>query len=100
MAAVVLEFVSRQVEERSDIADGKREAIAAMFHSLSHLTGADKFLADIPASEAGLCELIELLYAEREHIGEEAFAAAHQVVRHALRQVLDQELKIAGKAEG
>jgi hypothetical protein len=42
--------------------------------------------------------LIERLYAEREHIGEEAFVAANRVVRRALRQILDQELKVAGKA--
>lgn len=100
MAAVILEFVCRQVEERSDIGEGKHEAIAAMFHDLSRLAGADQILGGIPTTEAGLCELIERLYAEREQIGEEAFVAANRVVRAALRQILDQELKIAGKAEG
>jgi hypothetical protein len=98
MAAVILEFVSRQVEERSDIGKGKQEAIAAMFHDLSQLAGADKIVGDSPMTEAGLCGLIERLYANREHIGDEAFVAANRVVRRALRQILDQELKVAGKA--
>ncbi|MGO9607644.1 MAG: hypothetical protein ACLQAT_30300 [Candidatus Binataceae bacterium] len=100
MAAVVLEFVSRQVEERTDIAESKQAAIVAMFHDLSQLADADRIVGDGPATEAELCHLIERLYAQREHVGEEAFAAANHLVRRTLRQLLDQELKIAGKAEG
>ena len=51
-------------------------------------------------SEDGMCELIEHLYAERGSLGEETFAAANRRVRQALRQLLDQELKVAGKSEG
>jgi hypothetical protein len=71
-----------------------------MFNDLSQLRGANQIAGDSPATEAGLCRLIEHLYDEREHIGEEAFAAANQLVRRTLRQLLDQELKIAGKDEG
>jgi flagellar biosynthesis/type III secretory pathway protein FliH len=99
MAAVILEFVSRQVEERSDIAEGKQEALAAMFRDLSRLAGADRLVEGGPASEAELSQLIERLYAERSQIGEEAFSAANRLVRQTLRQLLDQELKVAGKAE-
>lgn len=49
--------------------------------------------------EARLGRLIEWLYTEKDHLGPETFAAANQKVRAALRQLLDQELKIAGKAE-
>jgi len=100
MAAVILEFVSRQVEERSDIAEGKQEALAAMFRDLSRLAGADGLVGGGPASEAELSRLIEQLYAERARIGEEAFTAANRLVRQTLRRLLDQELKVAGKPEG
>ena len=100
MAAVILEFVSRQVEERSDIAEAKHEALAAMFRDLSRLAGAGRLLGSGPATEAELSQLIERLYAQRAQIGEEAFTAANRLVRQTLRQLLDQDLKVAGKAEG
>lgn len=100
MAAVILEFVSRQVEERSDIAEGKQEALAALFRDLSRLDGTARLAGSGPATEAELSLLIERLYAERERIGEQAFTAANRLVRQTLRQLLDQELKVAGKAEG
>jgi hypothetical protein len=100
MAAVILEFVARQVEERGDVAAGKQEALTALFGELSRLSGTDRLIGGEAASEAGLNQLIERLYAEREGMGEEAFAAANRLVRQALRRLLDQELKIAGKSEG
>ncbi|MBM4258289.1 MAG: hypothetical protein FJ147_20635 [Deltaproteobacteria bacterium] len=100
MAAVILEFVSRQVEERRDIDQEKQQTLNRLFHDLS------AFLADkTPSSasetdyEARLCRLIEWLYNEKERLGPEAFATANQKVRAALRQLLDQELKIAGTTE-
>lgn len=98
MAAVILEFLSRQIEERGDIAEGKALAIAEMFEGLSRLPDGSQFIADTPANEAGMSELIRHLYAVREQIGSEAFDAANAVVRQALRKLLDEELKIAGKA--
>lgn len=98
MAAVILEFVSRQVEERSDIAEGKHEALATLFCNLSQLSGSDRLLGGGPASEAELNRLIEQLYAQRAQIGEESFIAANRLVRRTLRQLLDQDLKVAGKA--
>lgn len=100
MAAVILEFVSRQIEERSDIAEGKQEALAALFRDLSRLDGTARLAGSGPATEAELSLLIERLYAERERIGEQAFTAANRLVRQTLRELLDQELKVAGKAEG
>jgi hypothetical protein len=100
MAAVILEFVSRQVEERSDIAAGKEDALAALFGDLAQLAGTGALVGGEPASEMGLSRLIERLYAERGRIGEEAFVTANRLVRQTLRRLLDQELKIAGKSEG
>ena len=100
MAAVILEFVSRQVEERSDIASVKDQALRALFEDLSTLLG-DTILAERPgeATEARLCRVIEQLYEERGRLGEELFTAANQRVRQALRELLDQELTVVGKRE-
>jgi hypothetical protein len=100
MAAVILEFVSRQVEERHDIDDEKTRTLNNLFHDVtSLLAGKDPAIADTPDQEARLGRLIEWLYAEKDRLGPETFAAANQRVRAALRQLLDQELKIAGKAD-
>jgi hypothetical protein len=100
MAAVILEFVSRQVEERQDISEEKTRTLNELFQDLSSLlTGKEPAVSSIPDQEARLCRLIEWLYSEKDRLGPEAFAAANQRVRAALRQLLDQELKVAGKAE-
>lgn len=100
MAAVILEFVSRQVEERSDIAMGKEQALRALFADLSRLLdGKEVLQRNGEEREARLCQVIERLYAERNRLGEEVFTAANRRVRQALRQLLDQDLKVAGKRE-
>lgn len=100
MAAVILEFVSRQVEERSDIAMGKEQALRALFADLSRLLGGKELVERKGEErEARLCQVIERLYAERNRLGEEGFTAANRRVRQALRQLLDQDLKVAGKRE-
>lgn len=100
MAAVILEFVSRQVEERSDIAMGKEQALRALFADLSRLLdGKEVVERNGEEREARLCQVIERLYAERNRLGEEVFTAANRRVRQALRQLLDQDLKVAGKRE-
>jgi hypothetical protein len=99
MAAVVLEFVARQVDERSDIATEKQAALHGLFQDLLRLPEGKSIAGSSAETEAALCGLIERLYQNREVIGEEAFLAANRRVRQALRQLLDQELKIAGKAE-
>ena len=100
MAAVILEFVSRQVEERGDIAQGKEQALAALFEDLSKLL-SNQPLEDREgeSQEARLCRVIEQLYAQRSRLGEDVFTTANQRVRHTLRQLLDEELKVAGKQE-
>ncbi len=95
MAAVILEFVARQVEERADIEQQKKSALDALFHDLANLADSSRSGDDKSEGELRLCHLIEWLYERRANLGEEAFAAANQRIRHALRQTLDQELKIA-----
>ena len=99
MAAVILEFVARQVDERSDIAAGKAQATANLFAELEQLSGASRIASEVAPNEEGVSQLIEQLYAQRQELGEEAFGAANRAVRHALRQLLDQDLKVAGKGE-
>jgi hypothetical protein len=53
---------------------------------------------DAAGGEARLCRVIEWLYAERESLGPGRFAAANGRVRRALRQLLDEDLKVAGTA--
>ena len=100
MAAVILEFVSRQVEERRDIDEEKQQTLNNLFHDLSAvLPGHPPPSSSEADYEARLCRLIEWLYSEKDRLGPEAFATANQHVRAALRQLLDQELKVAGTKE-
>jgi len=100
MAAVILEFVSRQVEERSDIVNAKEQALRALFTDLSTLPNDAALTKRNEATEeARLCQIIEQLYQERERLGEALFLTANQRIRQALRQLLDQDLKVAGKKE-
>lgn len=98
MAAVILEFVSRQVEERHDIEMEKARALDALFRDVSAVLAQE----DLPTGsadddEARLCRLIEWLYAEKDRLGPDVFAAANTRIRQALRQLLDQALKVAGQ---
>lgn len=100
MAAVILEFVSRQVEERRDITAEKDTILRKAFGDLSTiLSGQPLPQEENVDNETRLCQLIEWLYAEKDRLGVEAFNAANQRIRTALREVLDQELKIAGREE-
>jgi hypothetical protein len=95
MAAVILEFVARQVEERGDVERGRHSALAAAFANLARIPGVEPLIEhDGPPDAAQLSTLIERLYAERARLGESTFAAANKRVRSALRELLDQELKI------
>ena len=96
MAAVLLEFVSRQVEERSDIARGKERALGELFGDLPKLLSGQSLEGDDKEDqESRLCRVIEQLYVHRSQLGEEIFAAANTRVRQTLRQLLDEELKVA-----
>jgi hypothetical protein len=100
MAAVILEFVARQIEERSDIDEQKHTAMLELLRDLSRLPGVNRLVRGDELNEEGLSKLIQSLYAERGRLGEETFAAANGRVRQTLRKLLDTELKVAGKAEG
>ncbi|SRR6266404_6833406 len=100
MAAVILEFVARQVEERSDIDEQKHAAMLELLRDLSRLPDVNRLIGGDELNETGLNKLIERLYAERGRLGEETFALANRRVRQTLRKLLDTELKVAGKAEG
>ena len=99
MAAVILEFGARQVEERSDIEEQKHAAMLDLARDLSQLPGVNQLVRGDELNETGLNKFIEHLYAERGRLGEETFAAANRRVRQTLRKLLDQELKVAGKNE-
>jgi hypothetical protein len=99
MAAVILEFVARQVEERSDVEEQKHAAMMELMRDLARLPQVAKLVRGDHLSEAGLCDLIEHLYSQRAALGEETFMAANRRIRETLRALLDAELKIAGKAE-
>ena len=100
MAAVILEFVARQIEERSDIDEQKHTAMLELLRDLSRLPDVNRLVRGDELNEEGLSKLIQSLYAERGRLGEEPFAAANRRVRQTLRKLLDTELKVAGKAEG
>jgi len=101
MAAVILEMVARQMEERPDISIATSETIANLFASLRKFDGLAARLERIEENEAGLNQLIEGLHADRGALGEKIFTEANQQIRTALRRILNQELKVtAGKAEG
>jgi hypothetical protein len=101
MAAVILEFVARQVEERSDLEQAKARALDELFADLPALLGGRALPPhDDAGAEARLCRVIDWLYAERSRLGPEIFTAANARVRRALRQRLDEDLKVAGKAVG
>jgi hypothetical protein len=97
MAAVILEFVSRAIEERSDVTDAKKRAIDALFAEVGEIG-----LVSPPGAldgESRLAKLVEALYADRERLGETRFTAANQRVRRALRELLDEDLKITSSEE-
>ena len=97
MAATILEFVARQIEERGG-SDSKKEAVLeALFDDIGKL-GLPAGIASAGSREAAaLSDLISNLYQARSVIGEDAFAAANLRVRRALRDLLNFDLEIAGK---
>ena len=98
MAAVILEFIARQVDERTDIATETEKELANLFREIQRSAGGERLVGGEAPSEAALCSLIERLYGARERLGEENFNAANRLVRASLRRLLDQELKISGKS--
>ncbi|HTR60441.1 MAG TPA: hypothetical protein VMH37_01990 [Candidatus Binataceae bacterium] len=98
MAATILEFVSRQIEEGGASESKKTAIIDALFDDLPKLGLPGRVAPGLSRDEAGVSELIERLFAVRGEIGETAFESAHQRIRKTLRQLLDLQLTITGKS--
>jgi hypothetical protein len=100
MAAVILEFLARAIDERSDVAEAKKRSIERLFADIRELgvvTPAE--MQGGSDGESRLAKLIEALYADRERLGEARFTTANQRVRQTLRDLLDEDLKITSSKE-
>jgi len=97
MAATILEFVSRQIEERGTQAE-KTTIIGKLYDDLVGLDLPVRIIAGDTRDEASLSGLIERLYSARGEIGVSMFETANRRVRQALRELLDLEHAITGKS--
>lgn len=97
MAATILEFVARQIEERSGSDSERAVVLEALFEDIGKLGLPARIAIPESRDEAALSDLISNLYQERGEIGENIFAAANLRVRRALRDLLNLDLEIAGK---
>jgi hypothetical protein len=103
MSAVVVEKIARQLRVADVHAGTERREIVAMFEAL------DATLSDatVPAAlrttldaartdgTAGLCRVIEALYAARGDLGEATFDDARSTVRRVLRAQIDRRVEVA-----
>jgi hypothetical protein len=97
MAATILEFVARQIDERGASESRKAVVLEALFEDLGKLGLPARIASADARDEAALSGLIADLYQARAEIGESVFAAANRRVRRALRDLLNLDLEIAGK---
>jgi hypothetical protein len=96
MAAVILEFVSRQIEDRSDHESVEQVALMELFDDLSRIPDLAEIVErDGTDLRSHLCHTIEALHSAQGQITPQAFERANRRIRLALRQLLDAELKIA-----
>jgi hypothetical protein len=98
MAATILEFVSRQIEDRGAGESKKAAIIDALFDDLPKLGLPNRTAEGTSRDEARVSKLIERLYAARGEIGEVAFETANRRIRQTLRELLNLELAITGKS--
>lgn len=96
MAATILEFVARQIEERGASESRKAAVLEALFEDIGKLGLPARIASADARDEAALSNLISELYQARGQIGESVFAAANLRVRRALRDLLNLDLEIAG----
>jgi hypothetical protein len=97
MAATILEFVARQIEERG-AGDSEREAVLeGLFEDIGKLGLPARITRVDSRNEAALSELIARLYHARGEIGESLFAAANRRVRRGLRDLLNLDLEVTAK---
>ena len=100
MAATILEFVARQIEERgaSDSREREREAVPeSLFDDIGKRDLPARIASVDSRDGAAPLELIKRLYQARGEIDESLFAAANRRVRRALRVLLNLDLEFAGK---
>jgi len=97
MAATILEFVARQIEERGGSASARVAVLEALFEDIGKLGLPARIASPDSHDEGALSDLISNLYQARGEIGETVFAAANLRVRRALRDLLNLDLEVAGK---
>jgi hypothetical protein len=97
MAATILEFVARQIEERGANESRKAAVLEALFDDIGTLGLPASIAGADSRDETALSDLISHLYQVRGEIGESAFEAANRRVRRALRDLLNLDLEVAGK---
>jgi len=96
MAAVILEFVSCQIEDPSDHESVEQVALMELFDDLSRIPDLAEIVERDGADlRSRLCHTIEALHSARGQIAPQAFERANRRIRLTLRQLLDAELKIA-----
>ena len=104
MASVVLQKVSRQVALAAEHATAESADLSALLADLGALLGDDappvlRHAVDRLArarDSAGLCGVIDALYAARTTLGETRFASLLGRVRRTLRRSIDRRMAIAG----
>jgi len=101
MAAVILDLISHQVEDRSDLASLKQRALTDLFDDLMRTENVSAMIESGDADlKARLCSTIEAIHAARVELGPQAFDSANRRIRAALRQLLDADLKVAAPEKG
>lgn len=95
MAAVLLEFIARQVDERGDIAVQKQAALDALFAGLSAGPVPELLEPGEPPDEAHLCRVIERLYAARQRLDPAIYDELQGRILATLRLLLDADLQVA-----
>lgn len=103
LSAVVLQKLSRQLELADAHAEAEAADRAALIADLNTLLAANDTpdpiraaVEALPATrDAGLCTLIECLYANQAELGQARFDAALHRVRQALRRSIDRRMEVA-----
>ena len=104
MAAVVLQKLSRQLALAAEHTAAEGEDLTALLADLGELLRDDapptvRDAVDRLArtgDSAGLCDVIDALYAARTTLGETRFASLLDRVRRTLRSSIDRRMAVAG----
>ena len=105
MAAVVLQKLGRQIAVAGDHAAAETADVTALLADLRGLLASERAPATVRAAvdglaetrdRAGLCRLIEAVYACRADLGEAGFAAVLGRIRRTLRLDIDRRMAVAG----